>query len=276
MPTYITTSWDDGHPADLRVAEMLARHRLRGTFYVPRSIESGVMTASQLRELARGFEIGAHTLNHVFLDTVDASRARDEIIGSRKWVQEATGQPCPMFCPPAGRYNRTHLPMFREAGFTGFRTVEFLSLDMPRPRHDLLEMPTTLHAYPQPLSRYARNMTRRLALGNWWRFVVHGHSREWAILARRLLKHAIRVGGVFHLWGHSWELEETQQWTRLEEVFKLFAEVQSQAACLTNGQVCGIALEPAVGVRRGNALGSRGEAAGLAPANESPAASPRI
>jgi hypothetical protein len=29
---YITTSWDDGHPLDLRVAELLAKYGLKDTF----------------------------------------------------------------------------------------------------------------------------------------------------------------------------------------------------------------------------------------------------
>ena len=37
--TCITTSWDDGHPLDLRVAELLAKYGLQGTFYVPMTAE---------------------------------------------------------------------------------------------------------------------------------------------------------------------------------------------------------------------------------------------
>ena len=62
MPqSFMTTSWDDAHPLDLRIAEMLARHNLSGTFYAPRSAETEVMPLADLRELSRGFEIGAHT-----------------------------------------------------------------------------------------------------------------------------------------------------------------------------------------------------------------------
>jgi len=256
MQTCITTSWDDGHPSDLRVAEMLSRHGLRGTFYIPRSIDTGLMSTAQMRELASGFEIGAHTLNHVFLDTVDDAQAAEEISGSRAWVQDVTGQACPMFCPPAGRFNPRHLPILQRSGFVGFRTVEFLSLDWPRARHHLLEMPTTLQAYPQPVMGYVRNGLKRLAFGNLWRFVVHGFAGEWSSISRRLLRHALRVGGVFHLWGHSWELEQTQQWERLDLVLGVLASVQSQASCLTNGQVCELALEQSVGVRRAGALTS--------------------
>ena len=48
-----TTSWDDGHPLDLRLAELLATHGFSGTFYVPRGNREGrpVMTTAELRAL---------------------------------------------------------------------------------------------------------------------------------------------------------------------------------------------------------------------------------
>ena len=240
-PLFITTSWDDGNPADMRVAEMLSRHGLTGTFYVPRSIETGVMSSPQLRELAQNFEIGAHTLNHTFLTDVDLPKATDEIAGSKKWVEDSTGNPCPMFCPPAGRYKPQHLPIFKKSGFVGIRTVEFMSFDLPRSdKSGLLEMPTTMQAFPQPVRNYLKNLAKRHAWGNLWRYVVHGRSRDWVVLARNLLDRAAQEGGVFHLWGHSWELEQTDQWSRLDQVLKVLGEVTSagEAACVTNGQLC--------------------------------------
>jgi hypothetical protein len=249
MPqAFITTSWDDGHPADMRVAEILARHGVRGTFYVPRSIQTGVMPPAQLRELAKGFEIGAHTLNHVFLTDVDLATAKDEVAGSKAWVEEMTGVRCEMFCPPAGRFASPHLPIFKNAGFLGIRTVEFMSVSLPRShKSGLLEMPTTMQAFEQPARNYLKNLAKRFAVGNLWRYVVHGRSRDWTVLAPRLLARAIREGGVFHLWGHSWELEQTDQWARLEEVLRLLGEAAARgdAICLTNGQVCGRVLADA-------------------------------
>jgi len=251
-PAYITTSWDDGNPADLRVAEMLSRHGVRGTFYVPRSIETGVMSPAQLRDLANDFEVGAHTLRHVFLSDVAISTAKDEIAGSKAWIEDVTAKPCTMFCPPAGRYNRQHLPIFKEAGFIGIRTVEFMSLDLPRPnKNGPLEMPTTMQAFPQPIWNYVKNLAKRRAGGNLWRYVVHGRSRYWTVLARRLLARAIEEGGVFHLWGHSWELEQTDQWARLDQVLRLLGEAvaSNRARCLTNGQLCQQVGTDAVGIR---------------------------
>ncbi len=234
----ITTSWDDGHPLDLRVAELLAKYGLPGTFYVPRAAENATMTAAQLRELSGAFEIGAHTLHHVVLDDATDEQARQEIAESRSWAQDVTGLPCPMFCPPKGKFSRRHLEMIREAGYGGVRTVELLSLDFPRRNGGLALMPTTVQAHPHGWLAYGRNALRRGALRNLWSLVSLGRSTDWAHRARSLMGRALGRGGVFHLWGHSWELQQTGQWQRLEEVLRFLGQFTSQAAALTNGQIC--------------------------------------
>jgi hypothetical protein len=61
--TLVTTSWDDGHPFDLRTAERLCSHRLKGTFYVTAvSSKRARMSLGEVRELlAMGMEIGRRT-----------------------------------------------------------------------------------------------------------------------------------------------------------------------------------------------------------------------
>ena len=256
-PLYITTSWDDGHPADLRIAEMLDRHGLRGTFYVPRAIESGVMSPSQFKELAGRYEIGAHTLNHVLLTNAPDATAEQEIAGSKKWVEDQTGRACRMFCPPAGRFNSRHWRMFGAAGYRGVRTVEFVSLAPPRRRDGLLEMPTTMQAFPHPAKNYVKNLIKRLAVGNLRTYLLHGRSSAWPEMAQKMLGLARRTGGVFHLWGHSWEVEQTGQWSQLEQVLGLLGEAVAAGASadarvesLSNGDVCErFATAGAVGAR---------------------------
>ena len=78
---FVTTSWDDGHPADLRVADLLDKHGLNGTFYIPCSNSEGrpVMSSSDVTELARRFEIGGHTQTHISLTQISPSIAANEI-----------------------------------------------------------------------------------------------------------------------------------------------------------------------------------------------------
>jgi hypothetical protein len=236
--SYITTSWDDGHPLDLRVADLLTRYGLRGTFYVPRSAENETMTGAQLRELGSTFEIGAHTLQHVALPGVGESTAWKEIAGSRAWVEDSTGRPCRMFCPPRGKFSARDLGLIRKAGFAGARTVELLSLDFPRFRDGLRILPTTLQAHPHRPPAYARNALRRGSVRTLWRVLTGGCSTDWPRLARSYLGRALARGGVFHLWGHSWEVERNGQWQRLEEVLAFLGEHARVVPALSNGEVC--------------------------------------
>jgi hypothetical protein len=148
--------------------------------------------------------------------------------------------------------------MFREAGYAGIRTVELMSIDLPRLHPNLAEMPTTLQTFPHPAVNYWKNLTKRGAVTNFWLYVRHGHSRNWATLARRLLQRTLRVGGVFHLWGHSWELDQAGLWPRLDDVLKMMGEVRDQAPCLTNGRLCMQQLRAAT-------VGTDRPAAGVAP-----------
>ncbi len=235
---WLTTSWDDGHPLDFRVADMLARHGLTGTFYIPRLAPTGTMTVSQVRDLGSAFEIGSHTMNHVFLDTASDEQARREIFDSRAWVEDTIGRPCPMFCPPGGKFTGTHIDLIRKAGYRALRSVELVSMDHPRDLGDgLYLMPTTVHAFPQPPHAYLKNALKRRRLGNLWNYIVHGRSIDWTSLGSKLLSRVVHHGGVFHLWGHSWELQETSQWERLDQVLFNMKQWSEVAPCVTNGEV---------------------------------------
>jgi peptidoglycan-N-acetylglucosamine deacetylase len=236
--TYLTTSWDDGHPLDLRIADLLTKYGLRGTFYAPMRAPNGTMTVAQIRELGRGFEIGAHTLDHVTLTRAHEDQAWQQIVGSKSWLEDSTGLACLMFCPPEGKYSGQHLKMVQKAGYLGLRSVELASLDRPRPKAGLMLMPTSVQAHPHSPVVFCKNAIKRAAFANLWRYIVHGRSSDWPGLAASLLRRVIEIGGVFHLWGHSWELQQTGQWQRLDEVLAMMSKFAHEALLLTNGQIC--------------------------------------
>jgi glycosyltransferase involved in cell wall biosynthesis/peptidoglycan/xylan/chitin deacetylase (PgdA/CDA1 family) len=234
----ITTSWDDGHPLDLRIAELLAKHGLRGTFYVPLENTRSTLSAAQIRDLSSAFEVGAHTLHHLVLTTLPSDRARAEIFQSKTGLEEITGKPCKVFCFPKGRYANAHVEMLGEAGFTGARTIELLSFNRPRAEHGIAIMPTTLQACPHPTFTYVRNAAKRFRFKAVGSLLLHSHGTDWAATAVALLNHAQKSGGVFHLWGHSWEIEEYQQWQALDRVFAAMAQASRSAPCVTNSELC--------------------------------------
>src|SRR5450631_3068635 len=81
MATIFTCSTDDGHPSDLKMAELLKKHNLNGTFFIPIKNKEGrdVMSPLQIREIGRLFEIGSHTHDHCFLNSVDIEQARFQV-----------------------------------------------------------------------------------------------------------------------------------------------------------------------------------------------------
>src|SRR5579872_1997329 len=93
-PLVITTSWDDGHPADLRVAELLERHQIQGTFYVPTTNSEGhpVMRPNEVAQLAQRFEIGGHTQSHVILTRLAPDIAVEQIRTNKSWLEELLGR----------------------------------------------------------------------------------------------------------------------------------------------------------------------------------------
>jgi hypothetical protein len=237
--TYLTTSWDDGHPLDSKLAALLARYGIPGTFYVPRRYEGrALLDANGLRHLAQGFELGAHTLNHQRLTTLPDPGAAEEIRGSRHYIEDLTGRPCRVFAPPGGKFRHTHLRMAAAAGFHGFRTTELLDCGPPRWTSGIAVLPTTLQAHAHPHSCYWRNAVRRMRFGHLLTWLRYGRRGGLSALFRSLLDRAIAESGVVHLWGHSWEVEERGAWPLLESLLCEIAARGNQLRLVPNSVLC--------------------------------------
>jgi peptidoglycan/xylan/chitin deacetylase (PgdA/CDA1 family) len=232
----VTTSWDDGHPLDLRVAEMLAARGMRGTFYVPiRYAAVPRMTASQIRALrAMGMEIGAHTVTHPRLSQLSPDAVFEEMRRGREELEEILGAPVSSFCFPEGKFRRWHGRLARRAGFKVARTTLAFQVDG---RFDPLAMPVTLQLYPHSrgvLARHAALEGNFKGLLNWAARL--GAEADPPRLARRAADVARRRTGVVHIWGHSWELESAGLWPVLERVLDAVAG-RPEAAYMTNAEI---------------------------------------
>lgn len=219
----VTTSWDDGHPCDMKLSELLSEFGLKGTFYVAlKNRERAVMTRSELRELSAQFEIGAHTLTHPDLRRVDDDMLTREVNGSKAELEAIIGARVNMFCYPRGRHNHRVRDAVKRAGFTSARTMQEFVL---RSRQDKWRMGTTLLAFPLP--RWVR-VRHEVITQNWHGLAVflrHASDGHWVDLALRLFEEIAARGGVWHLWGHSWELDTYGLWDDLKTVFARVARL---------------------------------------------------
>ena len=226
----VTTSWDDGHILDLKLAKLLVRHNLAATFYVsPEDREfkpSDRLTSEQVRKLSTQFEIGAHTLTHPRLPKIDDAAATREIANSKTTLESMIGQKVTTFCYPGGAYNQTHVRMAQDAGYTYARTVDRFSYQVGDNR---LAAPTTVHAY-----RHWSDLPRIAAIAGYNPVKTLRYLLNWDLLAIAMFDRVSKTGGVFHLWGHSWEIDANNDWSRLEHVMRHVSGRQN-VSYLVNG-----------------------------------------
>ena len=220
----VTTSWDDGDPLDIRVAELLAPRNLPGTFYIPVKghHKSNRMGFTEMLALdSQGFEIGAHGVSHPNLPQCDAEQLIVEVESCKKHLEDYLGKPVSMFAYPRGRHNNKVIASLKQAGYTGARTTAMLAHHLA---FSPFRMPTSVHVFPHSRLDYLRNLARECDLRRTWAYATHLRQvGNWVELAKYLFDSVLRDGGLWHLYGHSWEIEELRLWNGLKEVLDYVA-----------------------------------------------------
>jgi peptidoglycan/xylan/chitin deacetylase (PgdA/CDA1 family) len=210
----VTTSWDDGTTSDLKLSTLLEEFSINGTFYV--SCKSHYLerplTLEEIRILGEKHEIGAHTVNHPRLDRLSIEEATREIVESKKYLEECLDRQVKMFCYPYGKHNEDLAKVVMKNGFLGARTC---TPGLPTSPIDPYEWRISLHA-----SNGSPRLTLRIRRMNRLSYVS---IMDWERRAKELFDHAMETGGVYHLWGHSSELEKWQEWDKLRRVFQHIA-----------------------------------------------------
>ena len=198
------------------------------------------MGSGEIAELARRFEIGGHTKDHLSLTELSHHLAADQILANKCALEDIVGHEVCGFAYVRGRHNRPVRELVRKAGYRYARTAKTL---MSTLGIDRFQVPTTLQFFAHAKSVYLRN------------FISQGPSfRKLAALAAVLANdelatrtlHVVdvcmRLGGHFHLWGHSWELDDHDLWgefdrllDRLSQLNARFVDNAAWCASLTAG-----------------------------------------
>ena len=214
--TIVTTSWDDGHALDRKLTDVLKQFSLKGTLYIsPKDREfsaNDLLSDNEVALLAQDFEIGAHTMTHPRLSTVSAVTAGEEILHSKQYLEKVISASVTSFCYPGGDYTATNINQVKEAPFVLGRTVKRFSFDVGS---DPYQLPTTLHAY--------RHWSDIWHIAKFTKFNPITFLKcylNWDVLGMKMFDYTVEHGGVFHLWGHSWEIEKNKDWQRLENLCK--------------------------------------------------------
>lgn len=181
-------SFDDGHPLDLKTADLLEKYGLTAIFFIP---SCSPLKDEEIQRLAHKHEIGGHTVNHPMdLKLVHGDELRFEIEGNKEDMEATIGKKITKFCYPRGRYNEKTIQAVKRAGYTTARTTVVGHTVLP---DDPYQQHTTVHFAPR--KEY--------------------EGKDWLDYA---LEH--RHSPYFHGWGHSLEIDRNGDWQKLETLFR--------------------------------------------------------
>jgi len=128
-PRPIALTFDDGYEDAYSTAlPIMQRYGMRGTFYIVNNFvgQPGYMTWEQLAAMRdAGMELGAHTVSHLNLTTLDQATAAFEIGQSKAELDSRLGISVTSFCYPAGFYDANIEAQVQAAGFTNATTTRW-------------------------------------------------------------------------------------------------------------------------------------------------------
>jgi hypothetical protein len=218
----ITTSWDDGHSLDTKLVALLEKYDIKATFYIPlANAENSVMERSQMKDISNYHEIGGHTVNHIYLNKLSELEAKKEINNCKTELEQLTGKEVKAFCFPGGKYSKRDIDLVSEAGYSFGRTTRYFNTKIDC---DTRLMHTTVQAFNHSSIDLLKHCIKRMMLTEI--IDCNGfipYNKDFASLSAHFFNNPNT--DVFHLWGHSWEIEKYNLWDQLEDLFKLFVHI---------------------------------------------------
>jgi peptidoglycan/xylan/chitin deacetylase (PgdA/CDA1 family) len=243
----ITTSWDDGFPLDLKMAELLLKYDTPATFYIPiENVERQSMNFAEISHIARYFDVGGHTYHHTDLTQASRTEAEKEIFAGKEKLENIIGKELFAFCYPMGRYDYQIKNIVKTAGFEGARTTK----SFIRRIKDPFLTGTTVHARDFTSAHYITTALESLDVGlSVYILKNRLYAKKWDQIAMETLDYVVKNGGVWHLWGHSWEIDAQNDWQRLTGVLHKIKMLSKRIKKVNNSQLIKMHLDRNRGIQ---------------------------
>jgi peptidoglycan/xylan/chitin deacetylase (PgdA/CDA1 family) len=124
----IVLTFDDGYEDFYTYAlPLLQKYRVKATYYVINNLigKKGYITETQLKEIRDSglVEIGAHTMNHVYLKGMSKEAQRREILESKEGLEKMLGIRVSTFAYPFGAFDDNAISVVKEGLFSAAVSV---------------------------------------------------------------------------------------------------------------------------------------------------------
>ncbi len=206
----VTFSFDDGVTQDIKLIEIMNKYGLKGTFnlnserfgrtgntYVAKNgvtVMRNIIDKDLVPEIYRGHEVAVHTLTHPLLPSLDEAEIIREVEEDRLNLSELMGYEVVGMAYPGGGVNNDDRVAEIIKNNTG---VKYARTTTSNARFDLQD--------------YLLRFDPTTSYGNFDR--VKELADEFFALPSDTPK-------IFYIWGHSYEMDEENNWDKLDELLK--------------------------------------------------------
>lgn len=205
----VTVSYDDGVIFDVKLCEILAKYKVKGTFNINSGMENepNRMSIKSCVELYKrtGQEVGYHGVNHIHYLNASSSQTVLDVSLDRRNLEKATNGFIIGGAYPYGAYNEDVKKALQLSGIKYSRTTKSTKkFNIPT---DFLE----------------------------WHPTCHHKDKDLFPLLDEFLNKKNYFAEVFYLWGHSYEFNNDDNWNIIEEFCQNVSDKKVWFA--TNGEI---------------------------------------
>lgn len=219
----LTLSYDDCFRYDIRLKEILDTYDIRCTFNIPSdwlldqdTPKRRLMTRQEALELYSDgkCEVACHGSRHLPLADVPLEMATRDIISNRETLEEMFGGVVKGCAYARGSVSDRAVEILRNCGIEYARTIENTgNFDLPE---DFLRWDPTCHHDDPRLMELAEEFAKPY---NTKQYLWNQHPQ------------------LFYLWGHSYELNDNDNWDVLENFCKVVCHHEEEIWYATNGEI---------------------------------------
>jgi hypothetical protein len=208
---FFTTSWDDGNKMDLKIAKLLKRLDLKGTFYIPIIRNRNCLSNLDIKKISKDFEIGSHGFSHKRLIFLRSKEMQFEVSKSKMILERISGKKIIAFAYPFGSYNKKTSTEVKNAGYKFARTVVEGNFSKPKNPFAAGISLNFTNLYVSPLRILAR--------------LPKFNSFNFYDCFRNIVENATK-NDIVHIVGHSWEFSSNERFEKLTSLLEYVSKQQ--------------------------------------------------
>jgi peptidoglycan/xylan/chitin deacetylase (PgdA/CDA1 family) len=215
-----TTSWDDGHPLDARIAGLLEEFGFIGTFYASTGPGGRRLIADEhLSTIGKRHELGVHGQTH----TVFPDLARSALAHEIQWAVDHLsqfGRVGHVVAPPRGKIDTATRLFIGQLGFA-VRTGAIIGSTEVRGN----SLDPTFQLYPHVWKTIIRNSAYLKRIPTVSLLLAHARDGEPGDRFVALLRAAARHQRYVHVWGHAADIDRLDLWDALKSLLRAAADL---------------------------------------------------